>query len=91
MPLTDEEAAEKESLADQGFPDWQRRHFQSFIKACERFGRTALDRVAGEISDKTEDEVRAYAKVFFKRVGELKGECEEAKEVWCGAVLIHTQ
>jgi hypothetical protein len=30
--------------------------------------------VAGEISDKTEDEVRAYAKVFFKRVDELKGE-----------------
>ena len=72
--LTEEEAAEKESLADQGFPDWRRAHFQSFIKACERFGRHQLDKVAAEIADKTEDEVRAYADVFFERVDELKGE-----------------
>lgn len=66
--------AEKDSLAEEGFPDWQRRHFQSFIKGVERFGRDSLDKVAFEIADKSEEEVRAYAKVFFERYSEVESE-----------------
>lgn len=60
-------------MAEEGFPDWQRRHFQAFIKALERYGRDSLDEVALEIADHTEEEVREYAAVFFDRYKELKG------------------
>lgn len=65
--------AEKEELAADGFLNWQRRHFQAFVKALERYGRDALDKVAAEIPDHTEEEVREYARVFFSRYTELKG------------------
>jgi len=74
VPLTEEEVAEKDALTDEGFPDWQRRHFQNFIKALEKYGRDSLDKVSLEVLDKTEEEVREYAKVFFERYTELKGE-----------------
>lgn len=77
-PLTEEENAEKDALADEGFPDWNRRHFQSFIKGLERFGRDQLDKVAVEIADHTEESVRKYAKVFFERYTEIESEYELA-------------
>lgn len=72
-PLTEEEVAEKDALVGDGFPDWQRRHFLAFIKSLERYGREALDKVALEVPDKTEEDVREYADVFFERYTELKG------------------
>jgi len=79
-PLTDEESAEKDELAGEGFPDWQRRHFQAFIKAMERYGRDSLDKVALDIVDRTEEEVRQYAAVFFDRYKELKGKCPNPRQ-----------
>lgn len=72
--MTEEEAAEKDALADEGFPDWQRRHFQQFIKGVERYGRDQLDKVTAEMSDKSIEEVKEYAKVFFERYTELESE-----------------
>jgi SWI/SNF-related matrix-associated actin-dependent regulator of chromatin subfamily A member 5 len=66
--------AEKETLAEEGFPDWKRNHFLAFIKSLERYGRDALDKVAQDVADHTEEEVREYARVFFERHHELKGE-----------------
>ncbi|OCF45020.1 transcription activator snf2l1 [Kwoniella heveanensis CBS 569] len=71
-PLTEEEVAEKDALVGEGFPDWQRRHFQAFVKGVERYGRDNLDKVAAEIQDHDEDAVREYAAVFFERYKELK-------------------
>jgi SWI/SNF-related matrix-associated actin-dependent regulator of chromatin subfamily A member 5 len=81
-PLNEEEVAEKEALVGDGFPDWQRRHFLAFIKGLERYGREALDKVALEVVDKTEEDVREYAKVFFERYTELKGESEHPVRGW---------
>jgi SWI/SNF-related matrix-associated actin-dependent regulator of chromatin subfamily A member 5 len=74
-PLTEEELAEKEALASDGFPEWKRNHFLAFVKGLERYGRDSLDKVALDVAEHTEDEVRKYASVFFERYGELKGEC----------------
>ncbi|GMK54535.1 hypothetical protein CspeluHIS016_0111210 [Cutaneotrichosporon spelunceum] len=71
-PLTEAEKEEKEELAGDGFADWQRRHFLAFIKGMERYGRDSFDKIAADMQDKTEDEVREYAKVFFDRYTELK-------------------
>lgn len=73
-PLTEEENAEKEELAESGFPDWNRRHFQLFIKALEKHGRQQLDKVAEDIQDKDLESVQKYAKVFFERYTEIESE-----------------
>ncbi|WFD06104.1 hypothetical protein MVES1_001445 [Malassezia vespertilionis] len=73
VPLTEEEQAEKESLVPHGFADWNRRDYQQFVKGCERHGRTAYAAIAEEIGlgEKTEAQVRAYAKVFWEHVHKL--------------------
>jgi SWI/SNF-related matrix-associated actin-dependent regulator of chromatin subfamily A member 5 len=71
--LTEEEIAEKDALSGEGFATWKRHHFLSFIKNLERYGRDALDKVAAEIPDHDEENVREYAAVFFDRYKELKG------------------
>ena len=76
--LNEEEIAEKDSLSNEGFSDWRRAHFQSFVKAVEKYGRDALDLVTLEIADKTEEEVREYSKVFFERYKELESESRGA-------------
>jgi SWI/SNF-related matrix-associated actin-dependent regulator of chromatin subfamily A member 5 len=73
VPLTEEEVAEKDALSGEGFLSWKRLHFLAFIKGLERYGRDALDKVAAEIPDHDEDNVREYAKVFFARYKDLKG------------------
>ncbi|NXD32609.1 ISWI ATPase, partial [Spelaeornis formosus] len=91
VPLTEEEVAEKEALAEEGFPDWQRRHFQSFIKAVEKYGRDNLDKVALEIADKTEEEVREYAKVFFERFSEVENSDRLIERIEAGEAKLREQ
>ncbi|WVQ73853.1 hypothetical protein IAR50_003434 [Cryptococcus sp. DSM 104548] len=71
-PLNEDEIAEKDNLIGEGFHDWQRRHFQSFIRALEKYGRDEMDKVVADVADRTEEEVREYAAVFFERYKELK-------------------
>ncbi|KAF8523184.1 SNF2 family DNA-dependent ATPase [Hysterangium stoloniferum] len=72
-PLTEEEIARKEELSRHGFDNWSKRDFQQFVKAVEAHGRDAPDEVlAQEIKHKIAEEVKAYAKVFWKRWRELE-------------------
>lgn len=69
--LTEEEEAEKEELATQGFSDWSRREFQQFIRGAEKHGRINYSAIASEIEGKTEKEVREYGKIFWERHEEI--------------------
>ncbi|KAF8581713.1 SNF2 family DNA-dependent ATPase [Ramaria rubella] len=72
-PLTEEEVTRKEELSRQGFDNWSKRDFQQFVKAVEAHGRDAsYETLAQEIQNKTGDDVKAYAKVFWKRWHELE-------------------
>ncbi|KAF8505126.1 HAND-domain-containing protein [Hysterangium stoloniferum] len=72
-PSTKEETARKEERSPHGFDNWSKRNFQQFVKAVEAHGRNAPDEVlAQEIRHKTGEEVKAYAKVFWKRWRELE-------------------
>ena len=57
QPLTEEDIQEREQLLEQGFSNWNRRDFTSFIRACERYGRHAVPEITKEIEGKTEEEV----------------------------------
>ncbi|XP_065863584.1 ISWI chromatin-remodeling complex ATPase CHR11 [Euphorbia lathyris] len=70
-PLTAEELEEKEKLLEEGFSSWSRRDFNTFIRACEKYGRSDIKSIASEMEGKTEEEVERYAKVFKERYKEL--------------------
>lgn len=57
----------------QGFSSWTRRDFNTFIRACEKYGRNDIRGIASEMEGKTEEEVERYAKVFKERYKELNG------------------
>ncbi|GAU37744.1 hypothetical protein TSUD_382370, partial [Trifolium subterraneum] len=69
--LTTEEMEEKEHLLEQGFSSWSRKDFNTFIRACEKYGRNDINSIASEMEGKTEEEVERYAKVFKERYKEL--------------------
>ncbi|KAJ6848530.1 putative chromatin-remodeling complex ATPase chain isoform X1 [Iris pallida] len=70
-PLTAEEQAEKEQLLEEGFSSWTRRDFNTFIRACEKYGRKDIKSITSEMEGKTEEEVERYSKVFRERYKEL--------------------
>jgi SWI/SNF-related matrix-associated actin-dependent regulator of chromatin subfamily A member 5 len=63
QPLSVEEEAERATLLREGFSNWNRRDFQAFVRAAERFGRSEVDKIAGELEGKSREEVAEYSKV----------------------------
>lgn len=72
-PLTEEEKELKEKLLQQGFGNWNRRDFQHFILVNCKYGRNSISMIAQEFEDKTEEEVREYAKAFWRNYEEIEG------------------
>ncbi|XP_053398932.1 SWI/SNF-related matrix-associated actin-dependent regulator of chromatin subfamily A member 5-like isoform X1 [Mercenaria mercenaria] len=70
--LTEEENAEKDELLKQGFTEWNKRDFNQFIKANEKFGRDDIDKISREVEGKSPDEVIEYSRVFWERCNELQ-------------------
>ncbi|WOH15939.1 hypothetical protein DCAR_0935487 [Daucus carota subsp. sativus] len=70
-PLTAEEQEEKKQLLDEGFSTWTKRDFNTFIRACEKYGRNDVKAIASEMEGKTDEEVERYAEVFKERYKEL--------------------
>ncbi|EEH54836.1 SNF2 super family [Micromonas pusilla CCMP1545] len=70
-PLSEDERAEYEKLLNGGFSNWNRRDFQAFCRACEKFGRDDVEGMASEIEGKTIAEVREYNTVFWERYKEI--------------------
>jgi len=64
--LTEQEKIEKEELLKAGFT-WGRRDFNSFVKACERFGRDNIEDIAKSIEGKSVEQVAEYSRTFWKR------------------------
>lgn len=71
--LTDEEEALKNKLYQEGFSNWGRKEFYTFISANVKHGRRNLEAIAADLEDKTYEEVVAYAKVFWERFREVEG------------------
>ncbi|KAL0994230.1 hypothetical protein UPYG_G00119550 [Umbra pygmaea] len=71
-PLSPEETEEREKLLTQGFTSWNKRDFNQFIKANEKYGRDDIDNIAREVEGKTPEEVIEYSAVFWERCNELQ-------------------
>lgn len=70
-PLTEEQQAEKEALANEGFETWNRRDFQQFINGSHTYGRNNYEGIALHCQNKNATEVKQYAKVFWQRYKEV--------------------
>lgn len=70
-PLTEAEKERKQKLQDQGFAYWNRRDFQQFINGSAKYGRTNYELISNEVDSKTPEEIKDYAKVFWKRYAEI--------------------
>jgi len=57
----------------------------------EKYGRDALDKVASEMPDHTEEEIRQYAKVFFERWRELKDADRYIERIEAGEAKLREQ
>ncbi|PSR98992.1 SNF2 family N-terminal domain-domain-containing protein [Coniella lustricola] len=71
QPLTEEEQAEKEELAGEGFETWNRRDFQQFINGSHTYGRNNYEGIAQQCQNKDATEVKQYAKAFWQRYKEI--------------------
>lgn len=71
-PLTEEEKAEKERLIEQGFPEWNKRDLQQFLNGSAKYGRANYDGISEEVDGKNADEIKEYAKVFWKKYKQLE-------------------
>lgn len=60
-------------LGCQGFTNWNKRDFNQFIKANEKYGRDDIDNIAREVEGKMPEEVIEYSglsslqQIFFLR------------------------
>lgn len=64
--------AEKEKLLTEGFHDWTKRDFNNYVRACEKWGRNNLKELLKDVEGKTEEQIKEYHDVFWKRYREIE-------------------
>ncbi|KAL1806641.1 ISWI chromatin-remodeling complex ATPase CHR11-like [Daucus carota subsp. sativus] len=87
-PLTAEEQEEKEQLLEEGFSTWSRKDYNTFLRACEKYGRNDVKGIASEMEGKSEEEVERYSKVFQERYKELNDYDKVIKNIERGEARI---
>ncbi|CAM9097974.1 unnamed protein product [Scytosiphon promiscuus] len=74
LELSAKEQEQKKRLIESAFGDWNRKDFRAFVAATERHGRDDTEAVVRDVcleTAKTEENVRKYIKVFWRRCREL--------------------
>lgn len=65
--LSDDQVKELETLLAEGFSDWNKRDFLSFLKACELYGRSDIDHIIRHMDPKPAEAVRKYYDAFWAK------------------------
>ncbi|XP_026194247.1 ISWI chromatin-remodeling complex ATPase CHR17, partial [Cyclospora cayetanensis] len=76
QPFTAEMKMQKEQLLSEGFLNWNRTEFTKFVSALIHFGRDRLEeawQIHFSSTNKTIEDLRRYADVFFQRYLEVEG------------------
>lgn len=66
VPLTEEEQEEKETLAKEGYGEWNRRDFQQFVNGSAKYGRFEYEKISTEVDSKDAAECKIYSRAFWK-------------------------
>ncbi|KAL8116613.1 hypothetical protein AgCh_022959 [Apium graveolens] len=83
-----EEQEEKEQLLEEGFSTWSKKDFNSFIRACEKYGRNDVKGNASKMEVKTKEEVERYGEVFKERYKDLNDNERIIKNIESGEARI---
>ena len=89
VEMTPEELEEKEDLLSEGFQEWSKRDFNNYVRACEKYGRAALDEISSEVDGKVRDDIEKYHKTFWKRHKEIADYDRIIKKIEAGEDKIH--
>jgi SWI/SNF-related matrix-associated actin-dependent regulator of chromatin subfamily A member 5 len=57
---------EKQRLIEEGFGDWTKVHFNNFIRASAKHGRSEYEKIAKDVGRPLE-ETKRYAETFWSR------------------------
>ncbi len=71
MEFTEEMEEQREALLQEGFNKWTKRDFDSFVMACEQYGRDALQDIIEVMRHKKAEEVIAYSRRFWERIWDI--------------------
>lgn len=69
--LSQEEMKELSILLSSGFPNWDRKEYESFCALTETFGKDNIEKIMLEIPTKSKQEIEAYAKAFWLKISEI--------------------
>jgi len=69
--------SEKLDLLQGGFPDWAKHHYNAFLRASARYGRSDMQSIKTDVQGKSPDQVEDYAKAFWQR-----GEAVMSQSEW---------
>merc|ERR1711871_748268 len=89
IELTEEEQGEKEELLAQGFQEWSKRDFNNYVRACEKWGRNNVKEIMKDVEGKSEEQIKEYHDVFWKRYKELDEHDRILKKIEQGEEKIH--
>lgn len=70
MQLSDKEQAAKAKLLEEGFENWTRKDFRSFVNALEQFGREDTESIFRQVCAETGkglEELQRYFDIFWKK------------------------
>ncbi|CDF36036.1 chromatin-remodelling complex ATPase ISWI2 [Chondrus crispus] len=66
--LSEEHENERETLLDEGYSEWTKREFSSFLRGIERYGRENFDKILDDIGDsKTMEQLVEYSAAFWEK------------------------
>lgn len=82
--LSEEKQLLKEKLLSEGFPNWSKRDFNNFVKACTAHSRYDIKSIAASLESKTFEEVEAYSKVFWEKYTTLPDWSKHIKKIEAG-------
>ncbi|CAG9309931.1 unnamed protein product [Blepharisma stoltei] len=81
LAFTDKDKAYRKELLNEGFANWTKREFNSFISGCEIYGKDELDRIQEEVGTKTLKEIKKYSKAFWQHYESMPNGAELVERI----------
>lgn len=69
--LNEDEVNELNEIIATGFTEWDKKDYEAFVSALDKYGRIAFDKIQSEIGTKNIEQVKAYIKAFWERINDV--------------------
>ncbi len=69
--LNEEEIIEMEEIISTGFNNWEKREFDLFANALEKYGRFNYEKIMEDVGTKNIEEIKQYSLIFWERINDV--------------------